>query len=96
MGDPNSRLDPVSKYFFTGQFWYMSLVPAFSRQRQADLCGIEANLVYRASFRTLVLRNKKENLAAKSADLTLIPRTQFMDKEDSLLQSCLLTSIYAL
>jgi hypothetical protein len=53
MGDPNSRLDPVSKYFFTGQFWYMSLVPAFSRQRQADLCGIEANLVYRASFRTV-------------------------------------------
>ena len=45
----------------------MPLIPAFGRQRQADLSEFKANLVYRVSFRTgskathrhPVLKNKK-------------------------------------
>ena len=32
-----------------GQWWRMPLIPALGRQRQADLCEFEANLVYRAT-----------------------------------------------
>jgi hypothetical protein len=35
-----------------GQWWFMSLIPALGRQRQVDLCGFKASLVYRASSRT--------------------------------------------
>ena len=30
----------------------MLLIPELGKQREADLCEFEANLVYRASFRT--------------------------------------------
>ena len=43
------------------------LIPAFGRQRQADLCEFETSLVYRASSRTAratqrnpVLKTKKD------------------------------------
>jgi len=35
-----------------GQWWHIPLVPALGRHRQADLCELEASLVYRASSRT--------------------------------------------
>ena len=31
---------------------HVPLISAFGKQRQADLCEFEANLVYTASFRT--------------------------------------------
>ena len=34
------------------QWWYTPLIPAFRRQRQADLCKFEANLIYKADVRT--------------------------------------------
>jgi hypothetical protein len=43
----------------------MPLIPAFRRERQADLCEFEANLVYRGSSRTakIIRRNplQKQN-----------------------------------
>ena len=30
----------------------MPLIPAFGRQRQADLCGFKANVIYKMSSRT--------------------------------------------
>ena len=32
--------------------WRMPLIPVFGRQREVDLCGFEASLVYKASSRT--------------------------------------------
>ena len=31
-----------------GRWWYMLLIPALRRQRQTDLCELEANLVYKS------------------------------------------------
>ena len=36
-----------------GQRWHMSLIPALTRQRHADIYGFEACLVYRASSGTV-------------------------------------------
>jgi hypothetical protein len=32
-----------------GQWWHTPVIPAFGRQRQGDLCELEASLVYRVS-----------------------------------------------
>jgi hypothetical protein len=40
------------KKFHTGQWQHVSLIPAFRRQRQADLCEFKDSLVYRESYRT--------------------------------------------
>ena len=49
------------------QWWHIPLIPALMRQRQVDLCEIEAGLVYKVSFRTAratqrnpVLKRKKK------------------------------------
>ena len=43
----------IIKYIvWSGGRWCIPLVPALRRQRQADLCEVEASLVYRASART--------------------------------------------
>jgi hypothetical protein len=40
------------RFFLTRQWWIMSLIPEFRRQRQVDLCEFKAGLVYRISSRT--------------------------------------------
>jgi hypothetical protein len=33
-------------------WWHIPLIPAFGRQKQADLCDFEANMVYIMSSKT--------------------------------------------
>jgi hypothetical protein len=40
----------------------MPLIPALQRERQADLCKLKANLVYRVSSRTARATQKKKYL----------------------------------
>jgi hypothetical protein len=44
----------------------MPLIPAFGRQRQADLCEFEDSLVYTASSRTV--RTKQRNWVSKKTN----------------------------
>jgi hypothetical protein len=50
---------PINKTYSPGRWYCTSLVPPLRRQRQADFCEFEANLVYRVNFRT----NYRETLS---------------------------------
>jgi hypothetical protein len=53
----------------------MPLVPAFKRQRQADLCAFKASLVYRVSSRTAraTQRNPVSKRKKKKKSCELFP-----------------------
>jgi hypothetical protein len=42
----------MKKITFIWIWWCVPLIPAFRRQRQVDLCELEASLVYKVSSRT--------------------------------------------
>jgi hypothetical protein len=46
----------------------LPLIPAFRRQRQADLCESEANLVYRVSSRTTRAVTQRNTIWKNEAD----------------------------
>lgn len=41
----------------------MLLIPAFGRQKQADVFEFEASLFYRASYRTAMATQKKKSVS---------------------------------
>ena len=46
---------------FSGAWWGTPLIPALGRQRQENLCEFEANLVYKASLRTVRAIHRKKS-----------------------------------
>jgi hypothetical protein len=61
-------------------WWYTPLVPELRQQRQADLCELEATLVYIRSSRSagvaLSQKKKKTNFKWVIAALLFVPITQ--------------------
>ena len=50
---------------FAGQWWHMLLILAFRRQRQVNLCELEASLIYRVSSRTARVVIQRNTLPLK-------------------------------
>jgi hypothetical protein len=79
----------ISKYWklrLSGWWWRTPLIPELGRQRRADLCEFEANLIYRASSRipratqwNPVLKNQNRKRRKRKSKLRLnwqVPRKE--------------------